>query len=236
MLRKWVRSSGDAVGGSREGPSTATELSCTGLARALKRILADKERPEVLVLGESCASSAVYLADRGARVCVDAIDLPDPVVETGPGSTEGEEAEEQPPLVIAQPDRKFDLVLAWDHGDFVPPERLGEFGAEVARILAPGGWFLMFAQDRAGDDSASHDRPGRYRLTADDRMVRTVGEEPEQPRWTHPNRRIEAALAPLSVESIHLQRNRVREFLLRKPAPRPEGRRTAERESVAIQS
>jgi len=224
VLRRWVRSSIVAVGGTGEGPSAATELSCRGLARALERILGEKERPEVLVLGENCAPSAVYLANRGARACVDGFDV----------STPAEEGEEEPPLVISQPDRKYDLVLAWDHGDFIPPERLGEFGAEIARILAPGGWLLLFAHDRVGEAAASQDRPGRYRLTADDRMVRTVGSEPVKPRWSHPNRSIEHALAPLSVESVHLRRDRVREYLMRKPASRVKSGPAVRRKTRAI--
>jgi SAM-dependent methyltransferase len=121
------------------------------------------------------------------------------------------------PLVIPHPDRKFDLVLAWEHGDFVPPERLQEFAAEVARVLVPGGWLLMFSQDNPGSTGDREDPPACYRLTADDRLVRTTMPAPVRRRWAHPNRAIERALAPMSVQSIHLRRNRIREFLVRKP-------------------
>ena len=44
------------------------------------------------------------------------------------------------------------------------------------------------------------------------------GRKPER-RWVHPTREIERALAPLSVQGIHLQRNQIREFSALKKAP-----------------
>jgi SAM-dependent methyltransferase len=187
------------------------------MARALKRILSKKEQPEVLDLGQFSRSAAVFLAQRGARVYVEDFEPPPPSPKRKkPNGDKGSPVLKKP-LVIPQPDRKFDLVLAWEHGDFVPPERLKDFGAELARVLAPGGLLLMYAQDNPGAGSDHTDPPACYRLLADDRFVRTATAAPARRRWTHPNRAIERALAPLSVQCIHLQRNRIREFLVRKP-------------------
>jgi SAM-dependent methyltransferase len=187
------------------------------MARALKRILSKKEQPEVLDLGQFSRSAAVYLAQRGARVYVEDFVPPPPSPKRRkPNGGDGRPVPKKP-LVIPQPDRKFDLVLAWEHGDFVPPDRLKDFAAELARVLVPGGWLVMYAQDNPGAGSEHTDPPACYRLLADDRFVRSATAAPAQRRWTHPNRAIERALAPLSVQSIHLQGNRIREFLVRKP-------------------
>jgi SAM-dependent methyltransferase len=193
------------------------EQACPGMARALKRILSTREQPEVLDLGQFSRSAALYLANRGARVHVDEFVPPPP---TPPRKSKkqgnGDEVTERQPVVIRQPDRKFDLVLAWEHCDFVPPDRLQDFAAEVARVLAPGGWLLMYAKDDPGVAGATHDPAGCYRLKSDDTLIRSVSTGPARPRWTHANRALERALAPLAVQSIHLQRNRIREFLVRK--------------------
>jgi SAM-dependent methyltransferase len=170
------------------------------MARVLGNLLGKPEQPEVLDLGQSCGSTAVYLASRGAKVRVENF--------KPPGS---------PSIELSHPDERFDLVLAWEHWDFVPPDRVAEFAAEVGRVLVPGGWLLLFAEDRMSSDETRSGRAGSYRITADDRMIRLPGQGPARSRWGHPNRAIERALAPLAIESIHLQRNRMREFLVRKP-------------------
>lgn len=222
MLR-WFQS-GQERETSNEGERSAPrEQSCPGMARALKRILSKGEQPEVLDLGQFSRSAAVYLAERGARVHVEDFEPPRATATqtTGKKKTvaarEAAADEDAEPVVIPQPDRKFDLVIAWEHGDFVPPERLREFANEVDRVLAPGGWLVMYAQDNPGPKEDRRERPACYRMTADDRMQRTASEAPPRRRWVHANRAIERALAPLSVQSIHLQRNRIREILVRKP-------------------
>lgn len=123
---------------------------------------------------------------------------------------------EKPAISIPQPDGKFALVLGWEHVDFIPPDRLGDFAAEISRVMLPGGWLVFFAEDRPGAKGSRIDQPACYRLAADDRIVRSVTSGPSRPRWAHPNRALERALAPLSVQSIQLQRNRIREFLIHK--------------------
>jgi SAM-dependent methyltransferase len=187
------------------------------MARALKRILSSKEQPMVLDLGQFSRSAALYLAQRGARVHVESFEPPPP---TPPKKKKKNGERPEPvvlqPVVIPQPDRTFDLVLAWEHCDFMPPDRLPDFAAEITRVLAPGGWLLMYSWDEPGAVGAEPAPPGCYRLEADDRMVRSTADGPRRPRWTHSNRALERAMTPLSVQAIYLQRNRIREFLLRK--------------------
>jgi len=173
------------------------------------------EQPRVLDLGPLCGESAVYLAGRGAKVSVEEFVAPPPAPPGNP-ERDGEEAPAPPPLRLDQEDGAFDLVLAWEHADFVEPERLREFGAELGRVLAEGGWALLFARNSPAGEDAAWKRPGRYRVIADDRVVRETGPSPESPRWVHPTRDIERALAPLAIQGLHLQRNQVREFLAQK--------------------
>ena len=43
---------------------------------------------------------------------------------------------------------------------------------------------------------------------------------PKRPRWVYSTRQIEQGLAPLRMQTLHLQRNQVREFLALKRAAR----------------
>jgi hypothetical protein len=183
------------------------------LARALELVSARRPDPEVLDLGQPCRSAALHLAHRGARVCVEAFHPPAPV-RPAPAAAPAAAERSLLPIAIPQPDERFDLVLAWEHADFVAPDRLAEFGAELRRVLAPGGWLMLFAQDHPAASGPRQDRAGSYRVAPDDSMVRSNGEGPLLPRWVHPNRLIEQALAPLLVQSIRLQPNRIREFLV----------------------
>lgn len=188
--------------------------SCGGLGQALTRVLKE-ERARILDLGPLCGESAVYLAGRGAKVSVEQFTAPDPAPPRDPKKP-AEEQPPPPPLTIDQADALFDLVLAWEHTDFVPPERLADFGAELRRVLAQGGYVLLFARNSPAADDKGWRRPGRYRVVADDRIVREEGKGPLRKRWVHPTRDIERALAPLSIQGLHLQRNQVREFLAKK--------------------
>jgi hypothetical protein len=201
----------------RSGAQRTSESAqkCAGLGRALERVLKE-ERARILDLGPFCGDSAVYLAGRGAKVSVEQFTAPPPL----PPRDRRKPAKEQPqppPLTIDQADALFDLVLAWEHADFVPPERLREFGAELRRVLAQGGYLLLFARNSPVENDEAWRRPGRYRVIGDDRLVREPGQGPATKRWVHPTRDIERALAPLSIQGLHLQRNQVREFLAQKP-------------------
>jgi len=203
-----------AVGRSGE-QSEAAAHACPSLVRAMDRIF-KRDKPEILDLGPFCGDTAVYLADRGARVSVTEFFPPPAAPVAEPGGTR--EPDPSPsPLVIDQPDGCFDLVLAWEHADFTPPDRLRDFGAEIHRVLAVGGLLLLFALNNLSRAEAMARTLGRYRIDEDDKIAREAVPAIGRRRWAHPTREIERALAPLSIQGIHLQRNQMREFLALKP-------------------
>mgnify|MGYP001401776842 CR=1 FL=1 len=85
-----------------------------------------------------------------------------------------------------------------------------EFGAELVRLLKVGGQLIVFAHQKPPSDRGVI---ARYRLLADDLIVREEPKGPELRRYVHPNREIERAITGLSVQNIHLQRNQMREIL-----------------------
>ena len=65
--------------------------------------------------------------------------------------------------------------------------------------------------------SAGSGRPARYRIVADAQFLREDGDGPDRDCWCHATRAVERALAPLTIQGIHLQRDQTREFLALKP-------------------
>lgn len=189
-------------------PVAAAGQPCGGLGRALARVFREG-KPQILVLGPLCGESVVFLAGRGARVHVDEVELPEPLPKGQPG----EPAPTFRPARLEHPSDSFDLVLAWEMLDFVPPERLQEFGAEIVRVLRVRGQLIAFSHQKPPSERAVLPR---YRLLADDLVVREEPGAPTQRRYVHPNREFERAIGGLSVQSIHLQRSQMREILASK--------------------
>lgn len=185
-----------AAPGSHPSPS---------FAKAVERVFRE-DRPRILDLGPFCGDTVVQLAARGARVQVDRLDPPGPTPPAEPGKP----PPRREPVAIEQPDGRFDLVMGWELIDFVPPDRLAELGAELRRITRVGGWILFLSSARKG---VERDVLARYRLLPDGSLSREPVAETPRPRWVHPNREIERAMAGLSLQGIHLQRNQMREFL-----------------------
>jgi hypothetical protein len=94
--------------------------------------------------------------------------------------------------------------------DFVPPDRLADVGAELNRVTRDGGLLFFLSQSKTNPDP---EPLSRYRLLADDLIVREGCDTPPARRYNHPTRDIERALAGFAVQGIHLQRNQVREIL-----------------------
>jgi cyclopropane fatty-acyl-phospholipid synthase-like methyltransferase len=126
----------------------------------------------------------------------------------------GEAAVALEPLRFDCDDGRFDLVLAWEAADFVPPERLHEFGQEIRRVLRDGGQVVLFCHQKP---AAEFEALPRYRMIADDLVVRETSPGAAHRRWAHPTREIERALTGLSVQGIHLQRSQMREIVAVKP-------------------
>ena len=190
----------------RSGPAVQAGTPCGSLARVLARVLREP-KPEILNLGPLCGDSVVYLAGRGAKVYVEDFDPPPPTPPRSPG----EILVERIPIRFDCPDSAIHLVLTWELADFVPPDRLSDLGAELRRVTREGGFVLMFSHARP---EKTIEPMARYRLLADDLIVREpCGHLPPRPRWVHPNREIERALAGFSIQGIHLQRSQMREIL-----------------------
>lgn len=117
---------------------------------------------------------------------------------------------EKVPIRFDHPDGMFHLVLAWELTDYVPPDRLAEYGMELRRVTRDGGW--LFLLSHAHPESASQPL-SRYRLLADDLMVREFCDLPAIPRYNHPQREIERALGGFTIQAIQLQRSQMREIL-----------------------
>lgn len=154
----------------------------------------------------------MYLAGRGARVHVEEVAPPEPLPERRPGEPAAAPAR----FALEQADASVDVVLAWEMADFVPPERLREFGAELVRVLREDGWLflLTFATRPCPEEPLP-----RYRLLADDLVVRLPGTGEPRRRFAHQNRDLERALAGAAIQGIHLQRNQMREVIALKLPP-----------------
>ena len=189
---------------------------CASLAYALEKVL--RRHPvQILEQGVLCGQSAVYLAERGARVFLDEWE---PELEPEPPAGRESPLPPLPPLHLDHPDATFDLVLVWEMADFVSPARLPKWGAEMRRILKDGGWIVLFAH---GKPESAVDSPPRYRVVSDDRVIREPSGRPPSRRWVHAARDLERALAGFSVQKVHLQRNQIREYVLikeRRAVPR----------------
>ena len=98
----------------------------------------------------------------------------------------------------------------WEQIDFVPGERLKDFGAELRRVVKDGGWLFLMSHMKP---EAETERPARYRLLADDMLVREITDLEPRRRWVHATRDIERALEGFSIQSLHLQRTQMREFV-----------------------
>jgi hypothetical protein len=192
---------------------------CGSLARVLARIFRG-DRPQILDLGPMCGQSVVYLLERGSKVHVEPFEPPKPTPPRKPGKP----PPEVEPLRLDQPDERFDLALVWEQIDFVPRERLKDFGAELRRVVRDGGWLFLMSHMKP---DAETERPARYRLLADDMIVREPTDLKPRRRWVHATRDIERALAGFSIHSLHLQRTQMREFVAFK------GKKKTEKKSEA---
>ena len=213
------RKSQDPVGTAglpQPPPSDADVRSCPSLAKALKRV-SSLDKPQILDLGPLCGSTAVFLANLGARVCVEDFLAPPPLPKLDKDQRDG--VVEVAPFKIDQPSDGFDLVLAWEAFDFTPPDRLEEVAAELTRLVRPKGLVFLLSRNATGARKTTQDAPARFRTVAEDRLRREPSGAAAQTRWVHLTREIERVLKPLAVLGIHLQRDQTREILaLRKPA------------------
>lgn len=205
---------GSSTGGGPGGGGTGEGQPSLALAYALERSLKEG-KAQVLDLGVLCGQTATYLASRGARVVLDEFDPP----PLRPAPAPGEKPMPAPAIHLDQADAAFDLVLAWEMPDFVPPDQIALFAKEIRRVLRPGGFLLLFAHLKPETPTEA---PPRYRVVADDRVHREASSRPVRKRYVHPTRDLERALTGFSIQKTQLARNQMREIVALKVIPRPE--------------
>jgi SAM-dependent methyltransferase len=212
---RWKGAEPSAAAGPAKTPSkegAGEGQPSLALAYALERTLKET-RAQALDLGVLCGQTATYLAERGLRVVLDEFDPPPPRPTPAPG----EKPIPAPPVRLEQADASFELVLAWEMPDFVAPDQLALFAAEVKRVLKPGGWLLLYAHLKPETQTEA---PPRYRVVAEDRVAREASSRPLRRRYVHPTRDLERALSGFSIQKTHLQRNQMREIVALKVIPR----------------
>lgn len=212
MKLPWRQAGGSATlgRGSTDVDSVPAAQACPTLKGALDAALRQTD-PRILDLGPFFADTAVFLADRGARVSVEEFQPPPP-----PAGADDDDAPAPEPLRLAYPDEHFDLVLTWEWWDFIPRQRAAEFAAELRRVLTPGGRLLLFSLN-SSEPKAVNSPIYRYRVADEEQVFRFPVPERSAPRWCYPTREIERLLAPMTIQKLHLHRNQMREFLAHKP-------------------
>jgi hypothetical protein len=170
----------------------------SGLEKALHFVMR-RERPEVLDLGPMCGATVVFLAGLGAKVTVTEFESPG-----------AERSAAEGPLEIEQPSGRYDLVLAWEHVDFMPQGRLTEFASELRRVLKADGWLFLLSRARNGGPRGHR---ARFRLLSRSGVAREPLEEAPRSRFEHSSRALERALAGFLIEGIHLRPGQFREVV-----------------------
>ena len=215
LFRRKSHDRAGTVGLPQPASGVADVRSCPSLAKALKRI-SKLAKPQIIDLGPLCGATAVFLADHGARVCVEDFRAPPPLPKKNPHD-DGDPPPVEP-FRIDQPSDGFDLLLGWEAIDFTPPDRLGEVVGEMKRMVRENGLILLLSRNTTGARKTIQDIPGRFRVVAVDRLSREPAGAKTRTRWVHLTREIERVLKPFAVQGIHLQRDQTREILaLRKP-------------------
>jgi SAM-dependent methyltransferase len=117
------------------------------------------------------------------------------------------------PTTLGFDDASFDAIIAWDLVDFYDPESARRVAAEVRRILKPGGLlFSFYHASRAG----APDRPRRYLIHDESRIVRESTASAPLPRQVYQNRDIEKMFTGLRIVEQYYLQNGLREILMEK--------------------
>jgi hypothetical protein len=179
------------------------ERASPGLA-ALFAALSQDGRHSVLDLG-SATGRSLRLLGRFARQ----IRFMGLIPESSGGDSLVSALRALPP----NPDRPYDVVLAWDVLDRIDPEDRSPVVARLVELTAPGARLYVVVHS----DEALARRPVRLRLVDLDR----VSQEPAgPPELAHPQllpAQLERLLAPFEVVNAFMLRVGVREYVALKP-------------------
>lgn len=172
--------------------------------------LTHREAPVLLDLGQVVGSNVSFFGERlGCKIFVEDLyaDL-DRAVREGAADTIAAKI----PARIAQADASVDGVLCWDLFDYLEKKTAQALGAQLARVLRPGGALLGFFATRRSTDPIFT----RF-VIADERTVIHRPYRGVPPRATGLQNRDIALLFPgMRVTESYLLLNQTREILLRR--------------------
>ena len=200
-------------------PGTRGRVPDAAAGPALRRCSAGRSRarfatgkPEILMPGSAVRRERRLLSPAAARACTSIeVELPEPIPKRQPG----ERRRLVSPVRGSSTRRTRSISSSRGRcSTSCPPERLTSSAPRSSALLT-----RRRAADRLRASEAARRAARcipRYRLLADDLIVREEPGEHRRRRYVHPNREIERAIAGLSVQSIHLQRNQMREILASK--------------------
>lgn len=173
--------------------------------------VAQRPSPAVLDLGPVVGSNVSFLGDRlGCKIFVE-----DLYAELARIAREGRRAE-LPGLLsgrFTQPDGSIDAIICWDFFDYLDKPSAVALGAQLSRVLAPGGVLAaLFAVKPTADEQFT-----RFAVQDDRTLVQRtypgVRRRPEA--WQ--NRDVSLLLPGLRVTESFLLLTQTREVLFRKP-------------------
>jgi SAM-dependent methyltransferase len=119
------------------------------------------------------------------------------------------------PLSFSYPDESFDAIVGWDLFNYYDPEASKRLGADVVRLLRPGG--IVFAFFHARREEAP-DGPARHRIVDETHLHVEPWSGPPSSRHLYQNRDIEKTFNGLKIVELYFLRHGVREMLLEKRA------------------
>jgi len=117
------------------------------------------------------------------------------------------------PRSFSYPDESFDAIVGWDLFNYYDPEASKRLGADVVRLLRPGG--MVFAFFHARREEAS-DGPARHRIVDETHLHVEPWTGAPSARHLYQNRDIEKTFNGLKIVELYFLRHGVREMLLEK--------------------
>jgi len=120
------------------------------------------------------------------------------------------------PWQFAYEAETFDALVAWDLFNYYDPESARRMGAEIGRILKPGGLVFSYFHSRSHEGLES---PRRFRIVDELHLSVEPGSGRALRRHVVQNRDIEKIFTGLRIAELYFLKNGLREMMLEKKAP-----------------